>query len=56
MYGPGRYRFFDFTRVGGILTLIVFVGSMLLIPVFWPLHAKGARAPAKVSAPAKLGS
>jgi di/tricarboxylate transporter len=39
VYGPGRYRFFDFTRVGGLLTLIVFLVSMLLIPVFWPLHA-----------------
>jgi di/tricarboxylate transporter len=37
VYGPGRYRFFDFTRVGGILTLIVFVFSILLIPIFWPL-------------------
>jgi di/tricarboxylate transporter len=36
VYGPGRYRFFDFARVGAILTLIVFVASMLLIPVFWP--------------------
>jgi di/tricarboxylate transporter len=39
VYGPGRYKFFDFTRVGGILTLIVFVFSMLLIPLVWPLHA-----------------
>jgi len=40
VYGPGRYKFFDFTRVGGVLTLIVFLFSMLLIPVFWPLDAK----------------
>ncbi len=37
VYGPGRYKFFDFARVGLPLTLIVFVFSMLLIPVFWPL-------------------
>jgi di/tricarboxylate transporter len=36
VYGPGRYKFFDFARVGAVLTLIVFVVSMLLIPVFWP--------------------
>ena len=36
VYGPGRYKFTDFPRVGAILTLIVFVVSMLLIPVFWP--------------------
>lgn len=37
VYGPGRYRFFDFARVGLPLTAIVFAFSMLLIPVFWPL-------------------
>jgi di/tricarboxylate transporter len=37
VYGPGRYRFFDFARVGLPLTAIVFVFSMLLIPVLWPL-------------------
>ena len=36
VYGPGRYKFFDFARVGAVLTLIVFLASMLLIPVFWP--------------------
>jgi di/tricarboxylate transporter len=36
VYGPGRYRFFDFARVGFPLTLLVFLFSMLLIPVFWP--------------------
>jgi di/tricarboxylate transporter len=38
VYGPGRYRFFDFTRVGGILTLIVFLLSVWLVPIFWPLR------------------
>jgi di/tricarboxylate transporter len=37
VYGPGNYRFFDFVRVGGLLTLIVFVVSAFLIPVHWPL-------------------
>jgi di/tricarboxylate transporter len=36
VYGPGRYKFFDFARVGLPLTILVFVFSMLLIPVFWP--------------------
>jgi len=36
VYGPGRYKFFDFARVGLPLTVIVFVFSMLLIPIFWP--------------------
>jgi di/tricarboxylate transporter len=37
VYGPGRYRFFDFARVGFPLTALVFVLSMLLIPLVWPL-------------------
>ena len=37
VYGPGRYRFFDFMKVGSGLTLIVFAASMLLIPLFWPM-------------------
>ena len=37
VYGPGRYRFFDFTRVGLPLTALVFVASMLLVPLVWPL-------------------
>lgn len=37
IYTPGRYRFFDFVRVGSILTLVVFAIVMLLVPIFWPL-------------------
>jgi di/tricarboxylate transporter len=37
VYGPGNYRFLDFVRVGGLLTVIVFVASVLLIPRYWPL-------------------
>lgn len=36
VYSPGRYRFLDFVKVGTILTVIVFVVSILLVPVFWP--------------------
>ena len=35
--GPGGYRFSDYIKIGGPLTLIVFVAVMLLLPVFWPL-------------------
>ena len=38
VYGPGRYRFFDFFKVGLPLTIVVFVFCMLLIPIFWPFH------------------
>jgi len=37
VYGPGRYRFVDFIRVGLPLTIVVFIISIFLIPVFWPL-------------------
>ena len=38
IYTPGRYRFFDFVRVGSVLTLAVFAVVLLLVPVFWPLQ------------------
>jgi di/tricarboxylate transporter len=37
VYGPGRYRFFDYARAGLPLTLIAFVATMLLVPIFWPM-------------------
>ncbi|GBF06442.1 citrate transporter [Deinococcus aerius] len=36
VYGPGRYRFLDFVRVGTGLTLVTFVVAMLVIPRVWP--------------------
>lgn len=38
VYTPGRYRFMDFVKIGTILTIIVFVVSMLLVPLFWPFY------------------
>lgn len=35
VYTPGRYRFMDFVKVGTILTVIVFILSMILIPWVW---------------------
>jgi di/tricarboxylate transporter len=37
VYGPGHYRFIDFIKVGGLLTLVVFLLAISLVPVFWPL-------------------
>lgn len=37
VYGPGRYRFFDFIRVGGPLVVVLFAIAMYLVPRIWPL-------------------
>ena len=35
IYGPGHYRFADFLRVGGPLTLIIAVIVSLMAPILW---------------------
>jgi len=37
VYGPGRYKFMDFFKVGSVLTILIFILSLLLVPHFWPL-------------------
>ena len=37
VYGPGRYRFIDFLKVGGLLTVIVYLIAIVLTPMIWPL-------------------
>ncbi|HNP47457.1 MAG TPA: SLC13 family permease [Bacteroidia bacterium] len=37
VYGPGKYRFIDFFKAGGILTVILMAVLMILIPYYWPL-------------------
>jgi len=36
VYGPGKYKFFDFVKVGGILTAILMVVLLWIVPVFYP--------------------
>jgi di/tricarboxylate transporter len=38
VYGPGGYKFLDFTKVGVPLNLITWLLCSALIPVFWPLY------------------
>jgi di/tricarboxylate transporter len=37
VYGPGRYRFIDFLKVGGLLILAIYLLAILLAPIIWPL-------------------
>ena len=37
VYGPGKYKFIDFIKVGGILTLILIGIIYFCVPMTWPL-------------------
>jgi di/tricarboxylate transporter len=39
MIGPGGYRVTDFVKVGTPLTLILFLLTLVLIPLVWPFYA-----------------
>jgi len=41
--GPGGYRFKDYLKVGGLLTLVVLIIIMAVVPLFWPLSSLPAR-------------
>jgi di/tricarboxylate transporter len=38
VYGPGGYKFLDFTRIGIPLNLITWLLCSALIPLIWPLY------------------
>ncbi len=37
VYGPGRYRFLDFLKVGALPTVLIYILCVLLVPVLWPI-------------------
>jgi len=39
VYGPGRYRFADFLKVGAPLTVLIYLIAIALVPRVWPLGA-----------------
>ncbi|MFQ5744027.1 MAG: SLC13 family permease [Acidobacteriota bacterium] len=41
VYGPGGYRFLDFTRVGLPLNILLWILASFLIPLLWPLQPVG---------------
>ena len=36
--GPGGYRFSDYIKIGGLLTLVVLIVIVAVLPFFWPLQ------------------
>jgi len=37
VFGPGGYRFFDYTRVGGLLNVAILIATLIFLPIIWPL-------------------
>lgn len=38
VFGPGNYKFFDFTRVGIWLNLLLLVVVVITVPLIWPFN------------------
>lgn len=39
VYGPGRYKFSDFLKVGSLLTILIYLIAITLVPRVWPLDS-----------------
>jgi di/tricarboxylate transporter len=37
VFGPGGYRFFDYTRVGGPLNIVLLIVTLIFLPMLFPL-------------------
>ena len=35
---PGGYKFNDYAKIGFPLLILIFIISMILVPIFWPLY------------------
>jgi di/tricarboxylate transporter len=38
VYGPGRYRFVDFIKVGALLTVLVYAIAIVMVMLVWPVY------------------
>ena len=38
VFGPGGYKFADYARVGALLTVFLFIVSMIFLPILWPFY------------------
>ena len=38
VYGPGKYKFTDFIIMGIPLTILLWIISIYLIPIYWPFN------------------
>ena len=37
VYGPGKYQFSDFFKVGALLTVLIYGLAIVLVPIVWPM-------------------
>jgi di/tricarboxylate transporter len=37
VYGPGRYRFTDYIKVGIVPAVLIYVIATIMVPLLWPL-------------------
>jgi di/tricarboxylate transporter len=38
VYGPGRYKFTDFLKLGSVLTVLIYAIAIVVVPRVWPLQ------------------
>jgi di/tricarboxylate transporter len=38
VYGPGNYRFFDYTKIGLPLTILIWTLLVIFLPMLWPFY------------------
>jgi di/tricarboxylate transporter len=37
VYGPGKYKFVDYVKIGGIITVLLMIVIYFGVPILWPL-------------------